>query len=618
MPPKIDSRQYKIAGELRRSQILTSFGAGAIVDMPRLSGIMAGIDSWDIKRLPNARIYERNLEKLLGKDFFFQASSPETESGNTFALRAYRFPIWYYCPECHHLDEYQKIAKSVSNASEHNSMLICNNHTHGTKSEKLIPSRFVVACRNGHIEDFPYIWWVHRSKGICNKPRLKLTYEGTTGNLGSIHIRCECGAFTTMQGCMDENSLRGFKCEGNSPWLGLSGGSWYKDPLPCKAKLRVLQRSANNVYYPINHSALTIPPWNAKIESVLSSNVGRFKFIFEQNDDLKKTFLKKEYADNCDEYACDEDTFIKEAYRCYGKKDIHDENISEVSIHCDEYKAFCGEDKSEDYFETETVSVPDDFAIFFSKIKMVKRLREVMVLEGFKRIDPVTVKDEDERKTIGINKEFAPISEKPLKWLPAIELFGEGIFLQFNEETVKKWEELNDTYYERMSRKLDPDWDVGKMFNHRKPRFVLLHTFAHLLIKQLTAQCGYATASIRERIYSTFNNSDEEMCGILIYTSATDTDGSLGGLVREGASARMNHTIKGLLEEASWCSNDPICIESKSQGTSGLNFASCHACTLLPETSCTHFNCLLDRASITGLPDSDNIDIAFFKKFITG
>jgi hypothetical protein len=621
MPPPIKTvNPFKIAGELRRSQILTTFGPGAIVDMPRFSGIISGIDSWDLSRLPEeAKIFERNLCKLLGKDFFIQVSSPETESGSTFGLRAYRFPNWYYCPECHHLDFSDKIAKpSSSNTTEYNSTLFCNNHEHKEKV-KLIPSRFITACPNGHIQDFPYVWWAHRENGkTCESPVLELHYKGTTGSLDSIHVKCKCGAQNTMLGCMNEESLKGLKCQGISPWLGLTDKGWYKDPNPCNAKQRVLQRSANNVYYSVNQSALTIPPWSAKVQAVLASKRGRFEYIFEQDKNEIEQRLKEEFSKYSEEYNCDEKTFINEAHKCYGEE-IGDENISKISLRCEEYKAFCREDKNEEYFKTETTPVPDDFAALFSQIKMVKKLREVMVLQGFKRIDPATVIDENERKRLGLsNNEFAPISRQPLNWLPAIELFGEGIFIQFNEDAVIKWERVNRTYYEKMGTNLAPGWDWGSMFNFKHPRFVLLHTFAHLLIRQLTAQCGYATASIKERIYSTFNDHDEKMCGILIYTSATDTDGSLGGLVREGESKRIDNTIKGLLEESSWCSNDPLCIDSKSQGFRGLNYASCHACTLLPETSCEHFNCLLDRASITGIPDNDNIEISFFKDLLIG
>ena len=152
------------------------------------------------------------------------------------------------------------------------------------------------------------------------------------------------------------------------------------------------------------------------------------------------------------------------------------------------------------------------------------------------------------------------------------------------------------------------------MYDESHPRYILLHTLSHLLIRQLTSQCGYATASIKEKIYSTFIDEGFKMCGILIYTSATDTDGSLGGLVREGYSDRMKTTFENMLQESSWCSNDPLCIESPSQGFKGLNKAACHACTLLPETSCESMNCLLDRASVVGTPDKRSV--AYFESLL--
>ena len=139
------------------------------------------------------------------------------------------------------------------------------------------------------------------------------------------------------------------------------------------------------------------------------------------------------------------------------------------------------------------------------------------------------------------------------------------------------------------------------------PRYVLLHTLAHLLIRQLSIECGYSGASIKERIYSTYPESATAMSGILLYTSSSDSDGSLGGLVRKGLPEPFEMICRNMLQEASWCSSDPICIESKAQGFDSLNYAACHACTLLPETSCEMRNCLLDRAAVTGTLEDRNI-----------
>ena len=156
--------------------------------------------------------------------------------------------------------------------------------------------------------------------------------------------------------------------------------------------------------------------------------------------------------------------------------------------------------------------------------------------------------------------------------------------------------------------------DIGKgMFS---ARYVLLHTLSHLLIRQLTIDCGYQEAALKERIYSTYPDSDLDMAGILIYTSSSDSDGSLGGLVRQGESDLLESTVRNMLQEASWCSSDPLCIESKSQGFNSLNYAACHACTLLPETSCEAANCLLDRASVVGKPTER--EIGYFEELIGG
>lgn len=611
MPPPVRAqKKKKLAGNLRRSQLLTTYGCGSLVDFPRLSGIMAGLESWPVQLLPeSAKIRERNLEIMLGKEFFYQVSSPDTDLDKKFTLPALRFPSWYYCPECHRLDHFKKISRSTSsNTSDYNSALICNQCSDSVKQVKLIPSRFIVACLNGHIDDFPYDFWVHRKKGYCGNSQLFLEYKGTTGGLDSIHIRCStCEESTTMAGCMSKDALRGFACKGLMPWLGFveKDGRYrfYTDPSGCHASPRVLQRGANNVYYPVNKSALTIPPWSEKLQSIMAQKDSLFTDIFDeedQNDTIRR--LKKQFNKDPELYGGDETGFIAAAFRRY--RDVP-ENVDEKSLRMDEYRAFCGADMDDDQFRTESIEVPEFMRDYISQIKLVKKLREVMVLQGFRRILPHYETDPDERQKLGMsNAEFAPISRTPMNWLPAIELFGEGIFIQLDERAVERWEEENHSRYLSLATRHENSKWIGKgMFDENHPRFILLHTLSHLLIRQLSSQCGYAAASIKEKIYSTYVDEDFRMCGILIYTSATDTDGSLGGLVREGYPDRIKTTFEEMLEESSWCSNDPLCIETTSQGYRGLNYASCHACALLPETCCESMNCLLDRASVVGTPD---------------
>jgi len=607
VPPRI--KIAKLAGELRRSQIINSYGCGALGDFPRISGIMSGQNFWHINLLnEELKIHEKDLELYLGKEFFVQVSSPKDagDLNKAFTIPIFRFPRFYYCPECHVLDDYKYIGISPNGSQKKtNSQLKCN-----SCGAKLIPSRFIAACPNGHIEDFPYVWWAHRNKGKCDNPQLMLEYKGNTGGLDAITISCTtCHATTTMEDCMRKDALAGSKCFGKMPWLG----EGYQDPEHCSASLRVLQRSANNVYYPVKMSALTIPPWSNVAQEAINKHYTAIDMIFSQLPQFWDMFLASAYKSMNihEEYGCDEDVFIKEAKKRFANIEVNSE-ITEDWFIINEYKAFCGSDVDDPYFKTVKTTIPIKFSEYFDEIKLVKRLREIQVLRGFRRIVPEREADEEERIKQGImNRAFAPISDKNEKWLPAVELLGEGIFFRINEKKLEQWEQQNCSRYNKMTGKVD---EFHSKYTTFSPRYVLLHTLAHLIIRQLTLLCGYETASLKEKIYSTHKGIDEKMAGILIYTASSDSDGSLGGLVREGEAKRIEKILLAMLQEASWCSNDPICIESKSQGYKSLNYAACHACAMLPETSCEAGNSFLDRAAVVGLPEDK--ELAFFYEFV--
>ena len=269
-------------------------------------------------------------------------------------------------------------------------------------------------------------------------------------------------------------------------------------------------------------------------------------------------------------------------------------------------------------------------------IQQFKKLREIQVLRGFNRILPEFAQnDPNTEENFGkINGEYTSIdipnskysknSDNKTKsnWLPAIQLIGEGIFIELNSEEIKKWKanvsERKQPRYQKMKNNLMLDPTGRKLKEKFSEQYVLLHTLSHLLIRQLAYDCGYNTASIKEKIYTTFNiynndtkeyvSEDFEMAGILIYTASTDSDGSLGGLVRQGETENFEKILDNTLENAYWCSNDPVCSESTNQGYRSLNYAACHACVLLPETSCESFNSLLDRASVIGIPGNEEYE----------
>ncbi|MFZ0827956.1 MAG: DUF1998 domain-containing protein [Verrucomicrobiia bacterium] len=135
-------------------------------------------------------------------------------------------------------------------------------------------------------------------------------------------------------------------------------------------------------------------------------------------------------------------------------------------------------------------------------------------------------------------------------------------------------------------------------------RYLLVHSLAHILINQLVFECGYSTASLRERLYVS-PDSAAPMAALMIYTAAGDAEGTLGGLVRLGRPERLGPVVRRALGRASWCSADPVCSEHLGgQGSKLANLAACHACVLLPETSCETINQGLDRAMVVGTPDA--------------
>ena len=224
---------------------------------------------------------------------------------------------------------------------------------------------------------------------------------------------------------------------------------------------------------------------------------------------------------------------------------------------------------------------------------MIEKLKETRVFKGFSRINPNNKIKKEE------------LSNSTVNWLPAVQVYGEGIFLKFKDDVVDKWlSENNDTFsgivhrYHSAMLKRRPE-DRPRELN---PFFIAMHTFSHLLIKRLCFDCGYGSSSLRERLYFS-SDPNYRMNGLLIYTSSGDSEGSLGGLVRQGKEKNLGRLVKNALEEARWCSADPVCSDigqSSGQGPDNVNGSACHNCCIVPETSCEEFNTLLDRTTVIG------------------
>lgn len=235
------------------------------------------------------------------------------------------------------------------------------------------------------------------------------------------------------------------------------------------------------------------------------------------------------------------------------------------------------------------------------------KLQETRAFVGFSRAEPSEMPISERKKMLRLGSE---------NWLPAIQVHGEGIFFEFNKEAVEEWAQ-RPAVLARL-RNLQDSYRNSKfganVTGDLRPEFVLIHTFAHLIINQLSFECGYGSSSIRERIYCEKAENEYGMYGVLIYTASGDSEGSLGGLVRQGAKDHIEDTIRDAVRNAAWCSSDPVCIQSYGQGPESCNLAACHNCALLPETCCECGNRLLDRGTVVGT--LDNKSIGFFAELL--
>lgn len=258
------------------------------------------------------------------------------------------------------------------------------------------------------------------------------------------------------------------------------------------------------------------------------------------------------------------------------------------------------------HFKAEEDNMPSYLKKYFSRVIRITRLREVRVLMGFTRVEAPDPDADDQTNIVLLNKSGSEC------WLPAAEIHGEGIFIEFNEDTLNKWvnssvKKLSKKYEECYKEFCEAkDWKVTVL---RNAIYVLMHTFSHLLIKQMSMSSGYSSSAIRERIYF-----GEKMSGILLYTGSADKEGSLGGLVELGTMSRMRMLMQEAFQEALLCTNDPECMNNMPAGNNS-NGAACHSCCMISETACENGNRMLDRGLV--VPIAGRGDEAYFKELVS-
>jgi len=587
-------------GAVRRAQAITTYGVGSLIAVDHESFIVSGLDdaeqSWNRDESP--RIYERRLARVLEVDYF--RLPPASDDTSRDGLRVRRFPLMHSCPECNDLQRHRDFNPPAGRS-------VC-----GTCEVELVPSRFVVACEAGHLGEFPYWQWVHRSAdrgattaGQCGG-KLKMRTSGRTSSLRSILVSCTCGQApeVSMEGSFRRRALKdlGLRCRGTRPWLGASGPAQ-----ECGLLLRTLQRGSSAVWQPVLKSALSIPPWSDGRADPLAEHWDALREYDEREH--VKIYLDGVFKGKCP-IPLDQVMELLDAER---EEDPNSESAPTFdhryrALRDKEYERLrAGNDEGEqshnEQFVCETPlgdrSVLDPLGV--TGPMLVKRLREVRALKAFTRlVDAESSTDSSE----------VQLSDRPLRWLPAMEVHGEGVFLRLDEDRLGAWEKTVavaarvDRMRTAHQRVLEQRADAPSRVipSPATPRMVLLHTLAHVLINEWSLEAGYPAAALRERLYAA-----DDMAGVLVYTATSDSAGSLGGLVAQGEPEILDRTVRSAVRRAEWCSSDPLCMETEASGAGGVNLAACHSCLMLPETSCEHNNILLDRALLVGTPEDSRV-----------
>ena len=639
--PKAKSRlKNKTAYAVRASQAVLQYGVGAMVDFRDRTLMTAAPEYWGSSV---ARIHDERLEKILHVDYF---GKPGDKDDVKFAegISYVRFPEWYFCPSCRRfkpigdwVKEYR--VKNTKKAEEDPHMI--QTMKCPKCFQELVVARIITACKDGHIDDFPWVKWVHCQnfggpKEICSKPELTITTSSSASEgLEGLTLKCHCcGVSASLRGAFDPgkfdeldkktNYRYNFRCAGKHPW------KHRKESCKSTEYPKVLQRGSSSVYFPLTESSLVIPPYSnivtTKIEASAEYNNFKNSIADLMRDPLPPDVLEmikmsriEQYAQRiAQETAIPLEKVVGVLKRKNTAPDDEEYSTASVKYRAEEYEAITGETviESEDYgdFCREGVNIAKYNLPFLKSISLIHKVREVQALIGFTRLKPADSTDDPKSQAL-----IVPVKEPETKWYPAYDVRGEGIFIEFDNSAIDSWRTENQALAERVKILND---NYKKSFigeNHPREisgKFLLLHTISHLLIKQLSFECGYGIASLKERIYCSEAADGKEMAGILIYTACGDSEGTLGGLVRQGRYDTFPRIFNKAIESARTCSNDPVCSLSQGQGRDSLNMAACYSCALIPETSCEEFNCFLDRGVVVGTFDNPNL--GFFQGIYEG
>ncbi|GCE45278.1 uncharacterized protein DUF1998 [Thermosporothrix hazakensis] len=615
-----DNRKGYYVGDVRPSQLIYTYGVGSIIDLPHISTMILGLDHWDthdVQELHEERLLA-SVQKVLGRQVKQLLTPPL--SGDTSRPRGdiqhgvpvVPFPRYMRCTLCNRLAPVEQFDWEPDRRRPERSRYVhknCSKKREGP-GPMVIPARFMIACEAGHLDDFPWYDFLHGERA-CNA-ELYLEERGATGETTDIWVKCmTCQAnrqlleaFTSKE----DEKKRAYTpvCRGRRPHL------WDYEKKGCRLEAKPILLSASNSWFPLVLSALSLPKPVLGLDELIEQHWEDWQLVTEQGHiRVFRGRYTLYYADYSDEE-------IWQAIQKRRGDTVEEREITIADLKVPEWEVLSHPESAPegpDFKIRQASEFPEEYREQIEKVVLIERLKEVRALTGFTRLESLSDYAEDEKIP---RDHIAPISRKPTTWVPASEVRGEGIFIQFNEEAIQRWLERDAVRkHEAHFFGLHTQWRKRRGLPEPEENFpglsyVLLHTLSHALMRQLTLECGYAAASIRERIYAGAPDGTS-MAGILLYTAASDSEGTLGGLVSLGEN--LEYYLYSALEEMGYCASDPLCAEQIDRSRADertVHGAACHACLFAPETSCERGNRYLDRSVL--VPTITRDDLAFFKQ----
>ena len=630
-------------GSARPSSLLYTYGPGATMDLPNFTVMPSGLDDWQrvYDRRPTVPVISapRLLEAVrmnLGRRVtelrpypWAPKDNPRSAEGDDLGVPARVFPQWLRCTGCDLLGTLPKFAYVNTNPFrpdqarfEHDG---CRKRTGSAKPSKqrTVPARYLIACANGHLDEFPYDWWVHKGGqcSVAETPHLVML-DRTVGKGASATIECRsCGRSRPMNEAQGEAGVAKLpRCRGRHPHLAVF------DRRGCEAEPKLMLLGASNLWFPSTLSAIVMPEGGEQKPDLIAERLREDagpKRVERWGADLTRW---RDWLDDSDhELNALDDAALQAVLDALvappetaEQREEQRRGFDPISLLVPEWQYLqqnpVGMQHRDDEASGLVMSPPVGGVApalagrGVTRVLAIDRLRKVNAVIGFTRIDEMERADD-------IGHRLVPLTRREPRWAVATEDRGEGIYLQLDEAAIAKWEarveqsplyEAHRSSHERnfLARVSRTAKDVEPDTRFRPARYWLVHTFAHVLIRELAMYAGYSAASLSERIYAWKEEGDRPAAaGVLIVTTASDSDGTLGGLVQLSRADDLAKIVDRALVRAGRCSSDPVCAQRVPKDPEDfLHGAACHTCAMASETSCERANRFLDRRFLVDLP----------------